>query len=1042
MAVIREQRQFKIGTIGVARASEGGRIVGQQIAQSANQFANLFYQEGLQAAEKAGTEAAQSVERERIMTINPQTGQPEAYSPPAPFGRAAADAYQRVVQRRFQESMDEEMRIKSAELAARYEDNPNGVALYETAMSDYIAAMSESAEGQFGGYISEVGASYLNLTRSNLAINQMRRERSQAREAQAAAAQSANNQLRMLVSQYGPEALNGPTLANSIANSSNVVVEDSVQSGLFDPSAINVNNRDQALSVAYGYIEYASRNINDPETLELLQHAIGTQDPNAVPAGYEYIADAMRGFGSDYEALSDMESMADGLLADRREYVGVLRQREIDEMERQEAISIFNMNEGTAASVASASSMASDPAFQAGAVAQRALQAYQSATAEAQSYIASGRTDLSNSVIENRNSILNGYIEGLHLRAVSGLDRDQTEQLEAAIMASNPRLAPTEESRSALTALLSISRSTDYNVIEDMPPFIGSYRDGAARFVDSEQAATAYNNFRQNVERDIFDIRLQRGENIDSAIASSIVAVRGIENLDPNVAENAINEIQYRGGQALISQFLEGNPTETQIAAAANVLEGGDITDGLTQNQVNLLTAARDLGASSGKEANLRTHFNTVSGSVRELRRQEEARLEEFQSVDRIFNQGAGDPTSVSDRRLVEERFQSSFATQLQAAGYQSLGQMFADPAALQNEEVRPILEAVNRMNVMPESLHNLFVSLSNGSFVGNSPTTLISHYTNYRDYTYGGIVMDNPMMSSLTEEQRTTLNFLADASPILGSDNQALADLYTSRSRMRNDPNFSDKAETFFGSSPYEFVRNLDGASNLSASALRGMEAAAVSLFALSSERGMSAEAVQDQLERQLERSYPDGGGIVFGPNMSPRTRAPLSYAAPNNENIMQDYVIRRLTEAGVTNPRLGLGGQGALAATGRAIGGAVMSAVGIDTNQSIGGGRYFLQPIGTPTRGFVQYQVVELLPAEQGGRRPVMETRTEEIEGEQVQVVAPLIISNQDPVYLNMVRENTRLRNQNALDRAERVGRVREQYAPAPEFEFGINP
>jgi hypothetical protein len=45
MAVIREQRQFKVGPIGVARASEGGRIVGEAVSQSANQFANCFFVE-------------------------------------------------------------------------------------------------------------------------------------------------------------------------------------------------------------------------------------------------------------------------------------------------------------------------------------------------------------------------------------------------------------------------------------------------------------------------------------------------------------------------------------------------------------------------------------------------------------------------------------------------------------------------------------------------------------------------------------------------------------------------------------------------------------------------------------------------------------------------------------------------------------------------------------------------------------------------------------------------------------------------------------
>jgi hypothetical protein len=80
MAVIREKRQFQVGQIGVARASEGGRIVGQAISQAADQFASAFYREGLQVAETTGVEAGQAAERERIMTINPQTGQPEAYA--------------------------------------------------------------------------------------------------------------------------------------------------------------------------------------------------------------------------------------------------------------------------------------------------------------------------------------------------------------------------------------------------------------------------------------------------------------------------------------------------------------------------------------------------------------------------------------------------------------------------------------------------------------------------------------------------------------------------------------------------------------------------------------------------------------------------------------------------------------------------------------------------------------------------------------------------------------------------------------------------
>jgi hypothetical protein len=153
------------------------------------------------------------------------------------------------------------------------------------------------------------------------------------------------------------------------------------------------------------------------------------------------------------------------------------------------------------------------------------------------------------------------------------------------------------------------------------------------------------------------------------------------------------------------------------------------------------------------------------------------------------------------------------------------------------------------------------------------------------------------------------------------------------------------------------------------------------VSLFAMSSERGLDVEAVRDRLERQIERTYPDGGGIVFAPDGSRRTRAALSYAAPGNEDVMQDYVIRRLSENGRIGVQLGVDGEGFFGTAAR-----LLSPIPSVADTQRGSNRYFLQPIGVPTPGFVQYQVMEQIPIEQGNRRPVMETRQEEMDGDVV--------------------------------------------------------
>ena len=91
MAVIRETQQFKIGSIGVARASQGGQIVGEAISSAANDIAGMLFKAGADRAEKAGLEAAASTDRAAIITINPKTGQPEAFSPPQGFGGITSD---------------------------------------------------------------------------------------------------------------------------------------------------------------------------------------------------------------------------------------------------------------------------------------------------------------------------------------------------------------------------------------------------------------------------------------------------------------------------------------------------------------------------------------------------------------------------------------------------------------------------------------------------------------------------------------------------------------------------------------------------------------------------------------------------------------------------------------------------------------------------------------------------------------------------------------------------------------------------------------
>ena len=175
MPVIREERQYQIGPIGVARVYESQQ--GQVIAQAANRLSAQLYQRGAEDAQEQGLSMGQAVQREHVLTIDPKTGEPVALKAMGEMGRIGSRAYESVIRTRFRESIEREIQDQGRIFAAQYNGNPDA---YTTAMDGYIQSMARHATGEYGGYIMDVGTSYLNRTRAALVAQGFARARAAA----------------------------------------------------------------------------------------------------------------------------------------------------------------------------------------------------------------------------------------------------------------------------------------------------------------------------------------------------------------------------------------------------------------------------------------------------------------------------------------------------------------------------------------------------------------------------------------------------------------------------------------------------------------------------------------------------------------------------------------------------------------------------------------------------------------------------------------------------------------------------------------------
>lgn len=997
MAVIREQRQFKIGPIGIARASQGGQIIGDAIARSANELTDMFYRSAAQKAEKAGIEAGSAADREAVLTINPKTGQPEAYEVPASFGSIASDAYQRVVMRRFQQGIEDEIQNKAKELAVQYENNPNAASLYETAMSDYIASMANVAEGSFKGYITDVGTTYLNSTKTNMSIAQVRRERAAAKQAQIDAVNNGLNNIESLVAQGGPNSLIGPTTTQAFIGSVKSAIQDGSDAGLVDTAEVLSMDQKTRLAVTRGLIRHAAMQTDDPEDLQMLQHAIGTQNPNAVPPQFSYVADALRGMGSDYSGLASLEKFSDGLLSDSVQYAKVVQAQEIERQNAEQSLLVFDMEQQLSAQTSAATSIASQS--MPSAVAMNAVTNFSQLTSQARSQLAAGNKDVSNATIAKRDALLKSRAEGLYLQGLSGLSTADTQKLEQAIFERNPSLAPAS-SRPAVSALMRMQEQTGVPVLDDFLPEIGSYREAAGKATDLQIKSNAA---AQAAGVDIRGVAF--APDAKKAAEDALGELAKINGLDPALRTTYENQIVFNAGKNSLNKFFSTMPSEAQIREAKSLMEDGAITEGvLTKPQADMLMAARDAANQSGKQSEMRTLFNSQN-DVASQRRKEMQKAADDQLLLSNIKMGMGTATNQDHRVLVEKYMEERVADALNG---RPLSSLWSDPEAFSNPNFAPIFDELTKMNVMPESLHRAFTSLARGAWAGGNPNVLLSHYQNFRSYQYQSVEMTNPMMEALTQEEQVMLDYMADSMLVFGNQSpDRIAEIFKVKQQYEEDPQLKSRVETFLGSSLEEYVMSLDGMDSAPPSAFNAMSSAALNLFTTSRSSGLSLGEMTSRLEGQVERSFPDGSGIVFGPGFSKRTSLPISKAAPGNEHLFREHILSKVT---ASNPGIT----------------PIFGAPSKIESFFVGDTDYiYLQPLDSDSTGRVSYIVKQRLPAEMGGDRVLQET----VESDGRMISVPLIVSNRDESFMEMVTSRKSREEKEAIEEGRRILQGKEE-------------
>lgn len=186
MPVIREKRQVEsAGPVGVVRMNLGETEKYSRIADATQKLTSLAIKEMGKESERQGEKMAQAVASSKITSINPKTGKPEALDWVGEsrfMGRVGAEAYTRVINDRFQQEIENEIKEKAGELALKFENDPYSPEKYEQQMNNYLKEMASASEENgeptlYTNFIMSQGAQYVTATKLNMMQERNRRER-------------------------------------------------------------------------------------------------------------------------------------------------------------------------------------------------------------------------------------------------------------------------------------------------------------------------------------------------------------------------------------------------------------------------------------------------------------------------------------------------------------------------------------------------------------------------------------------------------------------------------------------------------------------------------------------------------------------------------------------------------------------------------------------------------------------------------------------------------------------------------------------------
>lgn len=139
--------------IGVNNFDVEADRVGLALADAGETLRRKAFEVDAKKAEVTAEEAVMAIDSSEFMKFG-EDGMPVAMKPPKGYGSIAREAFRRVAEKRFADTIDQDIRLEAQKYRVQHSRNPIA---FKNAMDNYLKALGTNADGRFQELISNVG---------------------------------------------------------------------------------------------------------------------------------------------------------------------------------------------------------------------------------------------------------------------------------------------------------------------------------------------------------------------------------------------------------------------------------------------------------------------------------------------------------------------------------------------------------------------------------------------------------------------------------------------------------------------------------------------------------------------------------------------------------------------------------------------------------------------------------------------------------------------------------------------------------------------